>query len=712
MPPSPLVSVGTAGTIVLVEDYDALAAAFGSALKRLAPNFETIVVRSLGEAERITAESSPDLFVIDFDPPPRASIAFLSRMKAAQPNARVLAIAASTWAGLPDERIRPGALHFIEKPFELAKLERALHALLLTKGATDVGALRDLDLTDALALLGTTGASTTLKVTATAGSTGEIHFINGQLTQAIAAGKAGEAALEEMLRWRSARFSETQMREDSSRTFRGRWPVVLSAALGAVRSMEEASAKFSEPASPPSPPRKTIVVIDDTELLLVFVREILHTADPTLQIVTAPTGLEGLQRAAEVMPDLLLLDYSLPDFAGDEVCRRLLENPETARIPVIMMSGHVAEMAATAENFHNVIATIGKPFLSAVLVNLVETTLANLPKISATAPRKRSPRPPRRSPPKEKSKPAEEFPSSSEPPAASAPGPKDPEQPERAPPAPIVRPSPPEPSISLPEKSPIKPAAEIGEHSEKTPEDEAEQSDHLPVVASEPEEKDVAATDEEVSAPDEIVAISSPPESVTAALIPAAKDNTVVLAVPLEISVIQFSAALQIKAIRARPISATVFVHILAAQNSRTEVVAKNFEMERVELDARGQIKTVHLTPSPLPTTPTLGGRSLTIAELAAFPEEGDGTMQLTPDTAADAMPIQLLTLFELVAVELAEGFSVGHLVLNARGAKVRVKMARETTQTGLTFRSAQVLLDRSGKIADVLLDALDETSR
>ena len=120
-------------------------------------------------------------------------------------------------------------------------------------------------------------------------------------------------------------------------------------------------------------------MIDDTDLLLVFVDEVLRSAHPSIDVITAMSGFEGVSRATEIVPDLILLDYSLPDVAGDEVCRRLLDEPRTAHIPVIMMSGHIAEMAATAKRFRNVVATIEKPFLSAALVELVEQSLTNPP---------------------------------------------------------------------------------------------------------------------------------------------------------------------------------------------------------------------------------------------------------------------------------------------------------------------------------------------
>jgi len=82
-----------------------------------------------------------------------------------------------------------------------------------------------------------------------------------------------------------------------------------------------------------------------------------------------------LREIERVIPDLVLLDYSLPDFNADELCALLLQNERTAHVPVLMMSGHVPEMTAAAARFPNIVATIEKPFLSDALVSLVHRTL-------------------------------------------------------------------------------------------------------------------------------------------------------------------------------------------------------------------------------------------------------------------------------------------------------------------------------------------------
>src|SRR5438477_12828456 len=121
--------------------------------------------------------------------------------------------------------------------------------------------------------------------------------------------------------------------------------------------------------------RKRIVVVESTEMLLIFVEDTLATADPELQITTALSATEGLREIERVIPDLVLLDYSLPDFNGDELCERLLENEQTAHVPVLMMSCHVSEMNAAAARCPDNVAKIEKPFLADAFVDLVQRPL-------------------------------------------------------------------------------------------------------------------------------------------------------------------------------------------------------------------------------------------------------------------------------------------------------------------------------------------------
>ncbi len=58
------------------------------------------------------------------------------------------------------------------------------------------------------------------------------------------------------------------------------------------------------------------------------------------EVVLAVDGDQGLQRAADTRPDLILLDMSLPGVDGWEVARRLKADPATAAISIIALTAH------------------------------------------------------------------------------------------------------------------------------------------------------------------------------------------------------------------------------------------------------------------------------------------------------------------------------------------------------------------------------------
>jgi two-component system alkaline phosphatase synthesis response regulator PhoP len=60
-------------------------------------------------------------------------------------------------------------------------------------------------------------------------------------------------------------------------------------------------------------------------------------------VTAAANGTDALRRARESRPDIILLDIMVPQLNGWEICRRLKQDPETAQIPVIMVTGRVEE---------------------------------------------------------------------------------------------------------------------------------------------------------------------------------------------------------------------------------------------------------------------------------------------------------------------------------------------------------------------------------
>ncbi len=383
----------TSRSILLLEEYDALAIAIASALKKFAPQHGVRLARTLGEAEAAAAEMHPELFVLDLDPPPSGEVDFFTKLHDRFPAARVLVIAAGTSPELRAERGTAGAVQFIEKPFDLEQFGAAVQALLgpwaTPSAAEERGTLRDLNVVDIVQLECLALSSAVVRLEAVDGRTGEIHFHHGEICHAATGDLRGAQALEEIVNWRGGKMSETELPLDAPKTIDLPWPILLLRAVRRTTENGSSQAQHPPPAPPlplPNEPRgKTILVIDDTEMLLVFAADVLSVADETFNIVTALSGREGLSLASTLRPDLIVLDYSLTDSDGAEVCRELLADPTTARVPVLLMSGHLPELATTAADCRNVVMTLAKPFLSGALIDAVEKMLAAGPLPEPTA---------------------------------------------------------------------------------------------------------------------------------------------------------------------------------------------------------------------------------------------------------------------------------------------------------------------------------------
>ena len=89
-------------------------------------------------------------------------------------------------------------------------------------------------------------------------------------------------------------------------------------------------------------PQPVILVVEDEPAQ----REVLsyNFAAEGFSVTTAENGEEALLLVGEVQPDIIVLDWMLPNVSGIEVCRRLKSRAETRAIPVIMLSARSEEV--------------------------------------------------------------------------------------------------------------------------------------------------------------------------------------------------------------------------------------------------------------------------------------------------------------------------------------------------------------------------------
>ena len=90
-----------------------------------------------------------------------------------------------------------------------------------------------------------------------------------------------------------------------------------------------------------------ILTIDDEE----EIRHLIKHGLSSHEVITAADGPEGLEKARNLMPDLILLDVTMPEMSGFEVCRRLRASPDLMWVPVIFLTARGA-LAAKLEGFN------------------------------------------------------------------------------------------------------------------------------------------------------------------------------------------------------------------------------------------------------------------------------------------------------------------------------------------------------------------------
>ena len=361
----------------MLEPDEHLVSAILKALSEAAPEAEVDVAHSLEEAQDLVLGAKPDLFVLDIDATYDLGQEFLYDLRTSHPMARAIVLTAVHLAAHRERAAGLGAIHFLEKPFPHGDFVDLAGTLLRASTRPESekfqGTLSDLHIADIIQLKCMSGTTAGIEFTGPGDAKAKVFFENGQVRHATAPGKEGIAAFNEIVTWKGGKISEIAA-GSSPRTIDLDWQVLLMEAVRRVDETGAASGAARSRSKRSSRPK--VLVIDDSMMLLSFVEEVL--AEAGYQIVTVTTAKQSLDSSIADPPDLILLDYILPDMKGDEVSRKLLENPATAHIPVIYMSGFGADLQAEGMTSRNVIGFLNKPFTSDLLIKTVETHMPRL----------------------------------------------------------------------------------------------------------------------------------------------------------------------------------------------------------------------------------------------------------------------------------------------------------------------------------------------
>jgi DNA-binding response OmpR family regulator len=118
----------------------------------------------------------------------------------------------------------------------------------------------------------------------------------------------------------------------------------------------------------------TVLVVDDDPVILKLLEVNFEMEGFT--VVRASDGVEGLERAREVLPDIVVLDVMMPRMTGHEVATALRADPATAGIPIIFVTARAQSGDVERGMELGVDDYVTKPFDPLDLIARVNVVLA------------------------------------------------------------------------------------------------------------------------------------------------------------------------------------------------------------------------------------------------------------------------------------------------------------------------------------------------
>jgi two-component system, cell cycle response regulator DivK len=120
-----------------------------------------------------------------------------------------------------------------------------------------------------------------------------------------------------------------------------------------------------------------VLVVDDFQDNREMFAEFLSLSG--FRVAEASTGREAIDRGFELLPDVILMDLSLPELDGWEATRQLKNDPRTAHIPIVALTGHALADHSREAREAGCDAFLTKPCLPEVLVVEIRRMLDRRP---------------------------------------------------------------------------------------------------------------------------------------------------------------------------------------------------------------------------------------------------------------------------------------------------------------------------------------------
>ena len=116
---------------------------------------------------------------------------------------------------------------------------------------------------------------------------------------------------------------------------------------------------------------RTILIVDDDPTIRKLIATTLEDVSG-YRLQEAGDGLEAVERALQVRPQIVFLDIDMPRVNGIEACRRLRSDPATAEATIVMLTGDADDSAERSAHDAGADLFLTKPFSPLHLLRLVD----------------------------------------------------------------------------------------------------------------------------------------------------------------------------------------------------------------------------------------------------------------------------------------------------------------------------------------------------
>ncbi len=115
---------------------------------------------------------------------------------------------------------------------------------------------------------------------------------------------------------------------------------------------------------------KKVLIVDDDPVVRILASEFLGSRG--YDVETLDNGTECLAKLNKEQPDVLVLDMLMPDLTGIDVLKQLKDNPQTSKIPIVMLSADTDSEAVLQNADVSADCYVRKPFSVSEIVQAME----------------------------------------------------------------------------------------------------------------------------------------------------------------------------------------------------------------------------------------------------------------------------------------------------------------------------------------------------